>query len=221
MEEPSEIPVSTEGEIEVELPVDMADRQTVCDVCLHQNLTAPVGHAICARCAITYCTHFASGIDPQYCMHCMKAIEVTEEILIRKSTHVNEETKQTYTRTQKARHIIFGGLDWLFVQRKINTISDAELAMAIEYHQAMYSGLLYEREKRRVEHFHRNAGKQFVPRISTGDTADATSVTVKKTRRTKVIAPEDAVVQLRAQLELMLKQGLTQDQILKMMGGGK
>ena len=205
----------------LEESADLSDRQTVCDICLVENLTAPINHGICARCAITFCAHFASGIDPQFCMHCMKELEITEELLIRKSTHVNEDTNQTYTRTQRARHIVFGGTDWLFMQRKINTISDAELGMAIEYHQAIYNGMIYERERRRIEHFHRNANKPY--RVSTNgvESTDGTDITIKKTRKTKVLTPETAEVKMRAALEAMLKSGLTQQQILSMLGTKK
>ena len=201
--------------------VNLSDRQTVCDICLVENLTEPITHASCARCFITYCSHFASAIDPQFCMHCMKELEITEELLIRKSTHINEDTNQVYTRTQRARHIVFGGTDWLFMQRKINTISDAELAMAIEYHQAIYNGMIYERERRRIEHFHRNAGKSYRVTTNGTESTDGTEVIVKKTRKTKVLTPEAADVKLRATLEAMLHSGKTPEQIMQMFAQAK
>jgi hypothetical protein len=198
-------------------PNDPTEKQTVCDVCLQENLTGSIVTRKCSRCDYVYCTHFGSPLDALYCVYCLKDIELTEEILIRRSEHISEDTGQVYHRTQRARHIVLGGLDWLFINKKIETINDVELAMAIEYHQAIFNGLCYEREKRRVDHFHRNAGKQYTVRVSTTDTIDPlTEVTIKKVKKTKIVPKSGDETNLRALIDKMLKAGLKPADILAM-----
>lgn len=187
----------------------------VCVVCKEENLQEEIHLLTCLRCAELFCLHFASSVDPTYCSDCNHKVELTDQTFVRTDTILSEDGKRSYIKTSKSRQLIFSGLDWLFFQRKIFTLSDIELSLAIEYHHTIYQSMLAERERRKIEYFHRNAGKQIKLHISTGDTisSNSKSVTVKQTKVTKVVKQATSDVQLKVMLQALLDSGLTPEQI--------
>ncbi len=199
-------------------PREPALEQLVCDVCFEANLTQAVHICQCASCETEYCRHHASAVDPGHCVECVSQVEVTESIIQKTELHTSPDGSSHVTRSRKARQIKVGGLHWLFIQRKIPTLSDAELTVAIEYHRALYDSLVYEREKRRIDMFHRNAGKQFKLPVTTDGTTVTTTVTTKKSRTTKTVKQDKASANMQALIELLKAKGLSIDQIKAMAG---
>lgn len=210
-----EFPIPSESEKLIEDTSTLFS--SVCGVCKHKNLTENAHLLHCEKCKELYCIHFTSVIDPRFCVGCLSKVEMTEQTIYKKSEHYNEDTDKLYTRTQKARQISFSGLDWLFYNRKISTLSDEELLLAIEYHRAIYNAMLYEREKRRIEHFHRNKDRQIKIPISSGTVTSGATTTVKKTKIVRPKQDKPADVQLRAILEQMLKAGVKPETLVKML----
>lgn len=198
------------------------EQRKLCEVCIEDNLISKVGIIRCERCHESFCIHFASSIDPQSCCFCLHDVSVTVDTIHKTTEHYNEETDTVTTKTRKAKSIKLGGMHWLFVQRKIRDLSDAELEVAIEYHHAIHDGMILERDQRRIEHFHRNAGKKFVPPTSvTSGTETTETVITKKTRTTKIKTPNAPEINATAVLQSLLKSGMSLEQIAKMIAGKK
>ncbi len=189
------------------------NNERVCSSCSEDNLIKPIGIRYCNKCQVPYCIHYASGIDPEYCHECLREVEVETSVITKTTEHFNENTQRVYTKKQTARQIKFGGQDWLFHQRKISTLDDAELDIAIEYHHAIYSGMIYEREDRRISSFHRNA------KISSSGviTVDKnTTTTVKDFKKQKITQKSKKDIDLIAILQKAIASGLTVDQLKAM-----
>ena len=208
------MPNETEESTLIEFP-------KICMPCKETNLTQDIQEHLltCPGCGQVYCVHFASSVDPAMCKDCCHDVEMTVTTEVVKREHYNEELDTNYVRTHKYRSVKFTGLDWLFFNRKINTLTDTELSLAIEYHQAMASSMLYERDKRKAEYFHRNAGKHVIIKTSTGDVIShtKTTTTVKRSQTTRSHVKTEAEINLAAQLDKMLKGGLTIEQIMGML----
>lgn len=189
----------------------------VCTICLSDNLIKTIGITKCSRCHSAFCLHFGSKIDPQYCVECMSELSVTKETVTKtyERTDNNGDVVSTYSR--RARQIKLDGLDWLFAQRKIPTLTDAELDMAIEYHRVYCNLLLVENERRRAERMHRYAGiKLVLPSTSAQDSTTTQTVTkTKKTVSTKSKASALSIV------EALLASGMSlEDVVAKLNKGG-
>lgn len=144
---------------------------------------------------------------------------MTDQTITKKTEHYNEETDKTYTKTSKARQIQFSGLDWLFYQRRINDLNDTELLLAIEYHRSIYNSMMYERDKRRADYAHRNAGKKIIfPTSSSANVTEVTTTKVKKTRTVKASKPDQTMANVAALLEVLVKQGKSKEEILALLG---
>lgn len=193
--------------------------QIVCDECFEKNVIEDVHIQECSTCGELYCRHHASIVDPAHCAQCIHEVTMDEAIIHKTETTIHDNGEIT-SRTRKARQIKLGGLHWLFVQRKIKDLSDIELSLAIEYHYALFSALNYERDKRRAENFHRNAGRQF--KVPTSSTSAAVSVTttseIKKTRvrKTTVSKPDNAAANMAAAFQALVASGMTPEQIRSM-----
>lgn len=192
----------------------------VCDICKEKNLTTNLHFVTCLRCSQIYCVHFASSIDPSNCTQCCSDVTMTDQTIVKKTEHYNEDTDKVYTKTSKARQIQFSGLDWLFYQRRIRDLNDTELALALEYHRGIYNAMIFERDQRRAEYAHRNAGKK----LSFPNTASAvtkTTTTTKKTKTIKATATSSPMANIAALLQELIKQGKTKEEIMSILGGRK
>lgn len=185
----------------------------VCDLCMRENLSKKVGVAQCSRCAQAYCIHFSSLADAEhYCVSCLSDIEMHDEIVTKTVEHYNEETDKTTRRSRSARQITMGGLDWLFVQRKIYDYSDAELMLAIEYHGQRKQLLEKEQERRKLEKAHRYAGVK-VQNIALSPVTQSTT-TVHVSKKTTSTKSTKAAAQATALIASLLANGTSLDDLL-------
>ena len=192
---------------EVMLP---EENSNVCEACLSENLIKQVGIRSCNKCKKPFCVHYASKIDTQYCVDCMSDVAVTVDKITVTYEHYNEATDTVTTYSRRGKKITIDGFDWLFTQRKIPALTDAELPMAIEYHQTYCRLLIAEAEQRRTEKAHRFAGVK----MQTASTSTTTIVSKStQTKSTKQAA------QLSALMSAMIAKGMTMEQIKQMLGG--
>lgn len=191
----------------------------VCDVCLESNLTEDIHVQECVSCGENYCRHHSSVVDGAYCSKCLHDVSVTIETIRKVELHEASDGVITEVKPRKARQIKIGGMHWLFIQRKIKDLTDVELELAIEYHHALYSSMIYEREKKRLEGFHRNAGKSF--KVPTTATTATTTTEIKKTRKIKSTTPQTAEVNAQQVFAKLIAQGFSPEMLMKMALGKK
>lgn len=172
----------------------------VCDTCVGDNLLKECGIRTCARCLNPFCLHYASKVDPlTYCVSCMSAIELTRSVVTKTYEHFDEVSDTLRTWSRKAREIHLSGDDWMFAQRRINTLSDAELDMVIEYHRQYLQLLCSDQERRRMEKAHRNAGVKFI--IPTSTVTTTTVTTSKKTNTVKLDKQKEKTAAMLSSLD--------------------
>lgn len=198
-------------------PEEIHIASLVCDVCLELNLTTK-SCIECVRCGNAFCFHFASKIDAQYCVNCLSDLSVMKQVITKTYEHRDSESGKVNFYRRRAREVKIAGLDWLFAQRKIASLSDVELDMSIEYHRNICSLMLAESERRRTEYMHRNARVK-VSVIGNGSVSgasvkDSTTTTVKKTR---TISKNRQQEQLAALLASMKTKGVDINAIAAML----
>jgi hypothetical protein len=105
----------------------------VCEDCieLDQNKVTRV----CERCATRFCIHNASDIDIRYCHKCMVDVTMTVREL----------------EARKSKEIVLSGSDLYFAEKAIHNTPDEVLELKIEYYGRILSGLLMERQERRIK----------------------------------------------------------------------
>jgi hypothetical protein len=173
----------------------------VCDTCIGDNLLKDCGVRKCARCTNPFCIHFASKVDPlTYCLSCLSTIELTRSVVTKTYEHYNESTDVTTSYSRKAREIHLAGEDWLFAQRRIHTLSDAELDMVVEYHRQYLNLLCADQERRRAEKAHRYAGKTFIINPGTATVSTTKTTTTKTTSQVKMNKQKEQASALMQQL---------------------
>ena len=185
-----------------------------CRNCIESNLVAEIRISRCIKCNSLYCIHFASNIDPQYCTECLSDVSMIKETVIKTYTHYNEETDTISEYKRRARLIRLEGLDWLFAQRKIVSMSDDSLELAIEYHREILTGMLKEREERRIKQSHRYAGIKENRETVNVDNATSGATSVK---RTKTIQSSKAQATANGVLQSMLASGKSIDDIMNLL----
>lgn len=175
----------------------------------------------CKKCHIEYCKHFASTIDQRYCANCMSDLRLKETIMEKTVEHERSDGTITFSRKYQARHIQMQGTDWLFSAALIPEMTDAEIEATIEYHRANVSLMLQERESRKLERF-RKLASITVPRVTRESQEQKEKKEAKKNKKTKIkeIDPNDSSAILAAVMKLV-NSGMTQEQIVAMMAGGK
>ena len=186
--------------------------ELICDVCLELNLLTKSAIE-CPRCGHAFCFHYASSVDAQYCVNCMSDISVTRQVITKTYEHKNDQTGQTTFYRRRAREVKIEGLDWLFMQRKINTLSDVELDLAIEYHRNICSLMLSEQEQRRTVKMHRYAGVQVKAKIPTPLTTKVNEHTHTTVKKTRTVSKTKASEQIASILSALQAQGMSIDQI--------
>lgn len=101
----------------------------ICAVCMAASSPTKV----CVKCSREFCAHYASVIDLQYCTNCMEDVQI--EVY----------KKRDY------KNIKLNGTDFYFAERVIPEMSDAQIDVNIEYYSAMLSGLILEKQERKIE----------------------------------------------------------------------
>ena len=183
----------------------------VCPSCMSSSLTEEIKSARCMQCNRIYCIHFASSIDPTQCVECLSDLSLTKETVIKTYEHYDEATDVVTSYRRKATRVKLDGLNWLFSQRKIVSLSDDDLELSIEYHRQLLTGMIDERETRRMNKAHRFAGLP-MPKSSDSATSTTTKVT-KNIKSNKQAATADSL------LQSALSSGMTPKQILVMLSG--
>ena len=184
----------------------------VCDVCMRDNLLQKVGIIYCNKCRAPFFLHYASKIDVRYCVDCFSEMDLTKEVIHKTYEHYNEVTDTITKYSRKARRIALTGESWLFAQRRIKDMTDAELDMEIEYHRQMFQLIAAEAEERKNRKVHRFAGVRVkVPSTTSSSTTVTVSKKVSKTSSTT------AQAKLSALLGTMLAKGMTPDMIAAML----
>lgn len=124
----------------------------ICPEC--ENSEHPeLDHRVCTKCNIVYCVHYASDVDIRFCGNCLADFRVIETIEIKTTDRVMPNGAVISRKRQVARNIKLEGMDWLFQAQKISTMTDEDILNSIEYHNAIKSLLMNEREERRIVHF--------------------------------------------------------------------
>lgn len=187
----------------------------VCKHCLESNLIEEIKIARCSKCNAIYCIHFASSIDPSQCTECLADVSVTKEVVTKTYQHYNEETDVVTEYKRRARSIKINGMDWLFAQRKISTLTDDELELSIEYHRGILNGMLKEREERRIKYAHRFAGVSIPRGVLTGVGSDSNT----EVKRTRMISSSKTEASAASMMKALLVSGLKIEDIMKMLEG--
>lgn len=194
----------------------------VCDTCTGDNLLKSIGILKCAKCRNPFCIHFASKYDPaHFCVSCGSEIELSSSIVTKEYKHerYDEETDTISTTmyTRRAKEYKLAGETWMFNQRRVRDLTDAELDIAIEFHRQYLQLLCADQDRRRAEKAHRNAGVKF--QMPSGITS--TTSTVVETKKTTVVKTDKAKAQAAAAFSVLLAQGMTMEDIMKALGGIK
>ena len=208
------IPEPSDPTITVEIETNEYSA-SVCDECFEKNLIENVSIQSCSRCKNPFCLHFSSKIDPSFCVSCMSDLTVEKSVVTKTYEHVSEDGTLSTT-SRRARQIKISGLDWLFAQRKIATLTDVESDMAIEYHRGMLTLHLTDNERRKNERIHRYAGVKItspIPTVATIRTSEK-KTTVKSVSNKKT-------EQVAAMMGVLLGQGKSIEDIMKILKGGK
>lgn len=187
-----------------------------CRNCQVSNLTEEIRIQRCKQCASLYCVHFASNIDPQFCVECLSDVTLHKESIVKTYMHEHyDEETDTITQTEyrrRATEYKLEGTSWLFNQRKIVQMSDDSLELAIEYHRGLLQGMMNEREDRRNKKMHRFAG---IPSGMEGvSSSKSSSTTVKKS---KTISSNKAGATAASVMSSMLAGGMDAAQLLALL----
>jgi hypothetical protein len=173
----------------------------VCRACLRANLLTEIKIARCGQCGKIYCVHFASSIDPSKCSDCLSEVTVIKEQVTKTSEDYDEKKDKILLSKSTAKKITIEGADWLFSQRKICSLSDDALELAIEYHRGICSAMIAEREQRRVEYAHRYSKLRYT---ILPDTKTSKSTEVKVTKKIKATKAQTSAAGI---LKAMLASG--------------
>jgi hypothetical protein len=214
----------------------MTYEQDQIPVCVHcDNIDSLDRIKTCAKCSVQYCEHFSSEIDIRFCGNCMKDFKVTNSIEIRTTEQTNNAGEVIYKKRVQCKRLHLEGTDWLFTANKISTLSDDDLDCTIEYHRAIASLMLHEREERRIEKYQK-LNKQVITlqRNSNVDNTgavrgslktdaqkaeDAAYKQSKRTSTTKTKTPDAAT--LADAIALLIKSGISAEKIAELVGGKK
>lgn len=183
----------------------------VCEACMGSNVLQAIGIIDCPKCDKPFCIHFSSKVDPQYCVDCMSDVSVQTDTVSKVYEHYNEQTDRIVRYSRRAKRIKIEGQDFLFAQRRIKDMSDAELGMAIEYHRAIYQAMGLEAEERKVANLHRNVNVSVIP-----STQVTSTTTVKKSVKT---SSDKGAAKISALLDSMKAGGMTNEQIAALLKG--
>lgn len=178
----------------------------------------------CKKCGVSFCKHFASKTDVQYCGNCLSDFTIKETIMEKIIEREAPDGTISFSRKSQARHITLQGTDWLFAAHLIEEMDDADIEATIEYHRANVSLMLQERESRKLERYKKLANIKIIHKKNETQEerekreAKEAAKAGKKTRVKEKELTAESIVQMLGQLA---KSGLTQEQLMNLMGGKK
>lgn len=162
----------------------------------------------CIRCGKDFCLGHSSKFEPEACCNCVSQIEIIDTVFEKTETDWDAKKDRLVTHTQRCRQIQLQGEDWVWNQKRISSLSDADLKLVIQYHKAVVSMIETELTERQVKKFQTNA---VIPGQS-GLSVTKTTQT-KTTRTVKPKTPD-----LNALAEAIKKLGLTPEQLKAILG---
>lgn len=184
---------------------------------------------LCKRCKHTYCSHYASKIDFQFCSYCLQNIILEDSIIIKEVISKSLNGKKEFRRTMRARHLVFKGQDWMFAQARISTLTEEELHTTIEYHREIFDQMIGEAEARKIakgklalSKANKVYGASLKIPTKAGFNTDGSvigmesmTVTTTKVTKTRVtgVQTNNVQVAMTAIMNVMRAQGLTDEQI--------
>ena len=197
------------------MPKYDGDTIPCCAICDNKDITK-----ICIKCAVVYCKHFASVTDVRYCGNCISDFSLKETIMEKTVEHERPDGTITFSRKYQARHITLQGTDWLFNAHLIEEMTDAEIEATIEYHRANVGLMLQERESRKLERFKKLSGIKLVHQKHESqlerEKREAKGTRKSRTKTKEIEMTPEMLLQMLTQLA---KSGLSQEDIVKMIGG--
>jgi hypothetical protein len=212
-----------------ELSLAMRYEASIIPVCPDCEQEHELNTKQCERCGIIYCHHYSSPTDTRFCGNCLADFHVLETIETKTTVHTNDAGEVTYTRRQTAKNLKLEGTDWLFSAAKIPTLTDEELLATIEYHGALKSMMLQEREARHVERYRKLASIKIIgpPRhVLEQDELDAQRAgkPIPKHRKATVVKTVAAPATAEQAVDMLKKlqaAGFTAEMLKALIGGKK
>ena len=157
---------------------DIKNLGTLCYICIQNNVEEALqGKELrinCSRCDRPYCDKCASKVDPQFCKNCLTDFQaiIKDETYngvehIRVIDPSGEKDDKIVSIPYKARYkqITLMGTDWLFYETAIASMSDTQLAAALQWHKAAVSEIEIEVTERRIKQA-QHLAKQPLPKVT-------------------------------------------------------
>lgn len=205
-------------------PPFLLEEPRICKSCRGSSLNS-YATRLCDRCGKRYCTHYSSKVDSIYCQYCFHDFVFEDTIITKEIKSKSLSGRKTFTRTMKARHLVFRGEAWMFAQQRVLDMSEEELVASIEYHREIFSQMMDERDARQIQK-NRLALKRMVR--TSGDLNNPSrsdiagiiglkSATIKTTKvtKTRIVAQGGAnpMLAMQAVINMLKSKGLSEDQI--------
>lgn len=135
----------------------------VCDLCKEDETK------LCLKCGVAFCAHFSSTTDIRFCANCLDDFRVVETIEIKTTERQNEAGEVISRRRQICKNLRLEGTDWLFESTRIQDMTDDEILASVEYHGAIKSLLINEREDRKLARYKKLSGIRITSKIKEVD----------------------------------------------------
>lgn len=193
---------------------DVVTIPVCCVTCDSRSLTKS-----CIKCGVVYCKHHASKIDLRYCSECIGEIKVTESIIEKTVEHIKADGSISFSRKYQAKMIKLEGVDWLFASHLIENMSDADIEATIEFHKSNVDLMLMERQSRQQERARKLAGIKIT--YVTRKSQHEIEKDEERRTKTKVKTKKDQGQMIMDALTQLAKSGMTQAQIIEMLGRKK
>lgn len=159
----------------------------LCYICLGDLETYTPDQSVpirkCIRCGEHFCLAHVSKIDPSACERCVKDVVVSDTVFEKTETDWDAKKDRLVTHTQKCRQVTLSGEDWVWLTRRIATLSDDELKSVIQYHKATVSAIEAELTERTIKRFQTNAVVPGQPQISVRTVTTKTTTRVAKPKQ--------------------------------------
>lgn len=165
----------------------------------------------CLRCDKPYCEKHVSKIDPRFCQECLKDVIIiqtnqlyngVEEMLVIDPHGERPDTVVKIPYKTRYKQITLKGTDWLFAEIWIQSLSDTQLTVALQWHKA----ILTEIETAITEHKIKKARElalQPVPKVVAIKKEDPDKVKAKLAKLLGTFAKTFGEEQLKKAMEML------------------
>lgn len=174
---------------------------------------------VCKKCHVQYCKHFSAVIDTNFCANCIGDVQLIETVIEKTVEHERPDGTISFSRKSQARRLRLVGNDWLFLSHLIGDMSDAEIEASVEYHRANVDLMLQERESRKQERYRKLANIKIVH--NPGESQEQRERRESKANRKSKVKEKDQGQALLDALTMLAKSGMSQKQIMDLLGGKK